>query len=45
MMIETRGLRKALGGTSEVLAIAWCADLILVGYLWARAVYNRAPIK
>jgi ABC-2 type transport system permease protein len=31
-------------GDSAVLAIAWCAILTLVGYLWARAVYNRAPV-
>jgi ABC-2 type transport system permease protein len=28
-------------GNSAVLAVAWCAGLALVGYLWARAVYNR----
>jgi ABC-2 type transport system permease protein len=28
-------------GNSAVLAVAWCAGLTLVGYLWARAVYNR----
>ncbi|HEY3368356.1 MAG TPA: ABC transporter permease [Symbiobacteriaceae bacterium] len=30
-------------GNSAVLAVAWCAGLTLVGYLWARAVYNREP--
>ena len=28
-------------GNSAVLAVAWCAGLTLIGYLWARAVYNR----
>jgi ABC-2 type transport system permease protein len=28
-------------GNSAVLAVAWCAGLALIGYLWARAVYNR----
>ena len=28
-------------GNSAVLAVAWCAGLTLLGYLWARAVYNR----
>src|SRR6266704_26159 len=32
-------------GNSAVLAIAWCAGLTLVGYLWARAVYNRNPVR
>jgi ABC-2 type transport system permease protein len=32
-------------GNSAILAIAWCAILALVGYLWSRAVYNRATVK
>jgi ABC-2 type transport system permease protein len=28
-------------GNSAVLAVAWCCFLTLLGYLWARAVYNR----
>jgi ABC-2 type transport system permease protein len=32
-------------GNSAVLAVAWCAALTLVGYLWARAVYNRDPVR
>ena len=32
-------------GNSAVLAVAWCVGLTLVGYLWARAVYNRDPVK
>jgi ABC-2 type transport system permease protein len=32
-------------GNSAVLAVAWCAGLTLVGYLWARALYNRNPVK
>ncbi len=28
-------------GNSAILAIAWCIGLSLIGYLWARAVYNR----
>ncbi len=32
-------------GNSAVLAVAWCVGLSLVGYLWARAVYNRDPVK
>ena len=49
MMIETRGLCKSFGnhvvldGNSAVLAVAWCCFLSLVGYFWARAVYNRNP--
>jgi ABC-2 type transport system permease protein len=32
-------------GSSAVLAIAWCVGLTLVGYLWARAIYNRDPVR
>jgi ABC-2 type transport system permease protein len=38
-------LGTPISGTSAVLAVAWCAVLILVGYLGARAVYNRDPVK
>ena len=31
-------------GNSAVIAVAWCVVLALVGYLWARAVYNRNSI-
>ena len=46
-VIET--LRGLLTGTpignSAVLAIAWCAGIALVGYLWARALFNRDPAQ
>jgi ABC-2 type transport system permease protein len=32
-------------GKSAVLAVAWCAGLALVGYLWARAIYNRNSVR
>jgi ABC-2 type transport system permease protein len=32
-------------GNSAVLAVAWCVGLTLVGYLWARAVYNRNSVR
>lgn len=32
-------------GNSAVLAIAWCVVLTLIGYLWARAIYNRDPVR
>src|SRR5207245_11563453 len=32
-------------GNSAVLAVAWCVVLALVGYLWARAVYNRNSVR
>ena len=32
-------------GNSAILAVAWCVVLALVGYLWARAVYNRNSIR
>ena len=44
-IIETlRGLLLGTPiGSSAVLAVAWCAGIALVGYLWARAVFNRTP--
>jgi len=32
-------------GNSAVFAVAWCCFLTLIGYLWARAVYNRNPVR
>jgi ABC-2 type transport system permease protein len=42
-IIETvRGLLLGTGiGTSGIAAVAWSAGLALVGYLWARKLYNR----
>jgi len=46
-VIETvRGLLLGSAiGTSAVLAVAWCAAITLVGYLWARKLYNRDPVR
>ena len=38
-------LGTPIGGNSVVLAIAWCCFLTLLGYLWARAVFNRNPVR
>jgi ABC-2 type transport system permease protein len=32
-------------GDSAVIAVAWCAGITLVGYLWARKLYSRDPIR
>jgi len=32
-------------GNSAILAVAWCAGLTLVGYLGARAIYNRDSVR
>jgi len=32
-------------GNSAVFAIAWCVILTLVGFLWARAAYNRTSAR
>jgi ABC-2 type transport system permease protein len=44
-VIET--LRGLLTGTpignNASVAIAWCAGITLVGYLWARSLYDRLP--
>ncbi|MCT2592545.1 ABC transporter permease [Streptomyces sp. N2-109] len=46
-IIET--LRGLLMGTpigdSGITALAWCAGLTLVGYLWARSVFNRGATR
>jgi ABC-2 type transport system permease protein len=44
-IIDTmRGLLTGTGiGNSAILAIAWCTGLTLVGFFWARALYNRRP--
>lgn len=46
-VIETiRGLLLGTPiGNSAVLAIAWCAAIALVGYLWAKKLYNRDPVR
>jgi ABC-2 type transport system permease protein len=42
-LVETlRGLLMGTAiGNSAVIAIAWCLAITLIGYLWARASYNR----
>ncbi|MDQ6898213.1 MAG: ABC transporter permease [Candidatus Dormibacteraeota bacterium] len=46
-VIET--LRGLLTGTpignSAILAVAWCAAITVVGYVWARALFNRDPAQ
>lgn len=46
-IIETvRGLLMGTPiGNSAVLAITWCIGLTLVGYVGARALYNRDPMR
>ena len=38
-------LGTPISGDSAVLAVAWCIGLALLGYLWARALYNRGTVK
>ena len=44
-IIETlRGLLMSTPiGNSGVLAVAWSAGIALVGYLWAKRLFNRDP--
>ena len=46
-VIETvRGLLLGTPiGNSAIIAIAWCAGITLVGYLWAKKLYNRDPVR
>jgi ABC-2 type transport system permease protein len=46
-MIETmRGLLLGTPiGNSAIVATVWCVVIALVGYLWARAAYDRDPIR
>jgi ABC-2 type transport system permease protein len=46
-MIDTmRGLLLGTPiGHSAVLAIAWCAVIAVGGYFWARAAYERNPVR
>jgi len=46
-VIETvRGLLLGTAiGNSAVIAIAWCTGITLVGYLWAKKLYNRDPVR
>jgi ABC-2 type transport system permease protein len=46
-MIETiRGLLVGTPiGNSLIVSVAWCAGIALVGYLWARKLFNRDPSR
>ena len=45
-IIETlRGLLLGTPiGNSAAVTVAWCAVIALVGYLWAKKLYNRDPV-
>jgi ABC-2 type transport system permease protein len=32
-------------GNNAIIAVAWCAGIALVGYLWARRLYIRRPVR
>lgn len=46
-IIETlRGLLLGTPiGNSAILAVVWCAGITLVGYLWAKKLFNRDPVR
>jgi ABC-2 type transport system permease protein len=46
-IIETlRGLLTGQPvGANAVIAVAWCAAIALLGYLWARSQYDRLPAR
>jgi ABC-2 type transport system permease protein len=45
----TETLRGLLMGTpvgnNAIIAIAWCASIALLGYLWAKKLFNRDPVR
>ena len=32
-------------GHNAIIAVAWCAGIALLGYLWARRLYIRHPVR
>jgi ABC-2 type transport system permease protein len=32
-------------GNNAIMAVAWCAGIALVGYLWAKKLFNRDPAR
>ena len=32
-------------GNNAILAVAWCVAITLIGFLWARALFNREPAR
>ena len=46
-IIETvRGLLMGTPiGNNAIVGVAWCAAISLVGFLWARAAYNRRAAR
>jgi ABC-2 type transport system permease protein len=46
-VIDTvRGLLQGTPvGNSAVIAVAWCVVLTVVGYVWARSVFRRDPVR
>jgi ABC-2 type transport system permease protein len=44
IMETLRGLLMGAAiGNNAVISVAWCAGIALVGYLWAKRLYNRDP--
>ena len=46
-IIETlRGLLMGTPiGNSAIISVVWCVGISLVGFLWARALFNRDPLR
>jgi ABC-2 type transport system permease protein len=45
-IVETlRGLLTGTAVADGPLAVAWCVALAIVGYLWARRLYERVPVR
>ncbi|MEV4655969.1 ABC transporter permease [Micromonospora sp. NPDC049301] len=46
VMETLRGLLLGTGiGSNAVLAVGWCAVITVLSFFWARARYNRSPVR
>ena len=44
-LLETEALELLPSGTNGIVAVAWCVLISVGGYLWARRLYERVPVR